>query len=66
MDVIGAISSTYDAVLKIFSSSKKTEIVSKVTDFGFDHFSQTSTIEKAQGVDPDFFDAFRDHVIKNF
>lgn len=56
MDIIGAITGTYDAIFKIFSSSHKSEIVSKVTDLGFDHFTQTTQIEKAIGVDPDFYD----------
>jgi len=41
-DVIGALTSTFDSVLKIFSRSSKSVIVSKVTDLGFNHFSQTA------------------------
>jgi hypothetical protein len=51
---------------KIFSSSSKSGQVERVTTLGFDHFEQTTEIEQVAGLDPEAFDMYREHVIRQF
>jgi hypothetical protein len=61
--LLGVVDSTWSTIKNIFSSSKKTAIVEKITNLGFSQLQSTCFIRSFKGVPQDQFEAVKRTII---
>jgi hypothetical protein len=64
-NLLNAVTSTWNLVKSIFSSSSKTAIVQSFTNLTFDELQSTCLIKSFVGIPPEKLDAFKQYIIRS-